>query len=62
VLAEFFHDVPEGVVAEAFRRPEPVQARTPFAQPSPLDAWPNVPTRFVLAGTTASSRPTSCGT
>jgi pimeloyl-ACP methyl ester carboxylesterase len=36
------------VVAEAFRRPEPVQAETPFAQPWPLDAWPDVPTRFVL--------------
>jgi pimeloyl-ACP methyl ester carboxylesterase len=48
VVTEFFHDVPEHVVAEAFRRPEPVQAGTPFAQPWPLDAWPDVPTRFVL--------------
>jgi pimeloyl-ACP methyl ester carboxylesterase len=48
VLTEFFHDVPDDVVAEAFRRPEPVQAETPFGQPWPLDAWPHVPTRFVL--------------
>jgi pimeloyl-ACP methyl ester carboxylesterase len=48
VLTEFFHDVPDDVVAEAFSRPEPVQAETPFAQPWPLDAWPHVPTRFVL--------------
>jgi Alpha/beta hydrolase family len=48
VVTEFFHDVPADVVAEAFRRPEPVQAETPFAQPWPLDGWPDVPTRFVL--------------
>jgi pimeloyl-ACP methyl ester carboxylesterase len=48
VLTEFFHDVPDRVVAEAFSRPEPVQAETPFAQQWPLDAWPDVPTRFVL--------------
>lgn len=48
VVTEFFHDVPEDVVAEAFRRPEPVQAETPFGQPWPLDGWPDVPTRFVL--------------
>jgi pimeloyl-ACP methyl ester carboxylesterase len=48
VLTEFFHDVPADVVAEAFRRPEPVQAETPFAEPWPLDAWPDVSTRFVL--------------
>jgi pimeloyl-ACP methyl ester carboxylesterase len=48
VVSEFFHDVPPDVVAEAFRRPEPVQAEAPFGQPWPLDAWPDVPTRFVL--------------
>jgi pimeloyl-ACP methyl ester carboxylesterase len=48
VVTEFFHDVPEDIVAEAFRRPEPVQAETPFDQPWPLDGWPDVPTRFVL--------------
>jgi pimeloyl-ACP methyl ester carboxylesterase len=48
LVTEFFHDVPADVVAEAFRRPEPVQAGTPFAQPWPLAAWPDVPTCFVL--------------
>jgi pimeloyl-ACP methyl ester carboxylesterase len=48
VRTEFFHDVPADVVAEAFSRPEPVQAETPFAQLWPLESWPDVPTRFVL--------------
>jgi pimeloyl-ACP methyl ester carboxylesterase len=43
------HDVPSEVVAEAFARGEPRQSETPFAEPWPLDGWPNVPTR-VLAG------------
>ena len=29
-------------------------------QPWPLQAWPSVPTRFLHAATTASSRPISC--
>jgi pimeloyl-ACP methyl ester carboxylesterase len=48
VMTEFFHDVPEDVVAEAFSKPEPVQSETPFTQPWPLNAWPDLPTRFVL--------------
>ncbi len=48
VLTEFFHDVPADVVTETFSRPEPVQSDTPFGQPWPLDAWPDVPTKFVL--------------
>ena len=43
------HDVPPEVVAAAFERGEPRQAGTPFGQPWPLDAWPDVPTR-VIAG------------
>jgi pimeloyl-ACP methyl ester carboxylesterase len=49
VMTAFFHDVPEDVVATAFSRPEPRQSGTPFGQPWPLDAWPDVPTS-VLAG------------
>jgi pimeloyl-ACP methyl ester carboxylesterase len=49
VRTTFFHDVPEEVVAEAFARSEPRQSGTPFGEPWPLDAWPDVPTR-VLAG------------
>ncbi len=48
VMTEFFHDVPADVVTEASSRPEPVQSGTPFGQPWPLDAWPDVPTKFVL--------------
>jgi pimeloyl-ACP methyl ester carboxylesterase len=46
-LVTFLHDVPPDVVAgseEHVRR----QSGTPFEQPWPLDAWPDVPTRFLL--------------
>jgi pimeloyl-ACP methyl ester carboxylesterase len=49
VLTTLMHDVPADVVAEAVARGEPRQSDTPFAEPWPLDSWPNVPTR-VLAG------------
>jgi pimeloyl-ACP methyl ester carboxylesterase len=48
VKVEFFHDVAPDVVAEAFRREERVQSGTPFGEPWPLQAWPRVPTRFLL--------------
>jgi len=48
-IEDFFHDVPEPVRAEAFSKPEPRMSDTPFAQPWPLDRWPDVPTR-VIAG------------
>src|SRR5437588_7798580 len=47
-MAEFFHDVPPDVVAEAFARGERGQSGTPFEKPWPLDRWPAVPTRFLL--------------
>jgi pimeloyl-ACP methyl ester carboxylesterase len=43
----FLHDVPPDVVAESahhIRR----QSGTPMAEPWPLEAWPQVPTRFLL--------------
>jgi pimeloyl-ACP methyl ester carboxylesterase len=46
--ATFFHDVPDDVTEEGMRRPRP-QSDTPFAQPWPMDAWPDLPTR-VLCG------------
>ena len=49
VITTFMHDVPPEVVAEAFARGEPRQSDTPFADPWPLDAWPDVPTT-VIAG------------
>jgi pimeloyl-ACP methyl ester carboxylesterase len=44
----FFHDVPPDVVAEAFARGEREQSGTPMEKPWPLEAWPDVPTRFLL--------------
>src|ERR687891_733565 len=48
VMADFFHDVPPDVVAEALARGERDQSGTPMAKPWPLEAWPDVPTRFLL--------------
>lgn len=45
----FFHDVPPDVVEAAFAHGERDQSGTPFEKPWPLDAWPDVPTRFLLA-------------
>jgi pimeloyl-ACP methyl ester carboxylesterase len=45
---DFFHDVPPDVVAEAMARGERPQAGTPFEEPWPLGAWPDIPTRFLL--------------
>lgn len=47
VMAAFFHDVPDAVRAAAEERGDPDQTMTPFALPWPLDAWPDVPTRFL---------------
>jgi pimeloyl-ACP methyl ester carboxylesterase len=46
---DFFHDVPAEVTAAVFARGEPPQSGTPFEKPWPLDAWPDVPTRFLQA-------------
>ena len=44
----FLHDVPESVRAEAGGHAGP-QAAAPMREPYPLERWPDVPTRFVLA-------------
>lgn len=49
VVRDFLHDLPPPVLAEALARPERGQSGTPFADPWPLDRWPEVPTRFLLA-------------
>jgi pimeloyl-ACP methyl ester carboxylesterase len=49
VMTTFMHDVPAPVVAEAFARREPRQSGAPFAEPWPLDAWPDVPTTVIAA-------------
>lgn len=43
----FYHDVPRRLAEEAMSR-ERHQSETPGRLPWPLDAWPEVPTRFVL--------------
>lgn len=45
--AVFYEDVPPELAAEALRR-ERGQAGRPFVPPWPLEAWPDVPTRFLL--------------
>lgn len=44
---DFFHDVPADVKEAVFARGEAPQSGTPFEKPWPLDAWPDVPTRFL---------------
>lgn len=43
----FYHDVPPALAEEAMSKERP-QSHTPGHSPWPLDAWPAVPTRFVL--------------
>jgi pimeloyl-ACP methyl ester carboxylesterase len=43
----FLHDLPAAVKAEAMHHARP-QSGTPFEKTWPLDAWPDVPTRFLL--------------
>jgi pimeloyl-ACP methyl ester carboxylesterase len=50
VKTTLLHDVPEEVIADLFERGEPRQSNTPFGEPWPLDAWPDVPTRVLAAG------------
>ncbi len=43
----FYHDVPPPLVAEAKQHVREEQARA-LSEPWPLDAWPDVPTRYLL--------------
>jgi pimeloyl-ACP methyl ester carboxylesterase len=47
VIALFMHDVPPDRAAEMLAR-GPGQSGTPMGEPWPLDAWPDVPTRYLL--------------
>lgn len=47
LIADFFHDVPPDIAAEAMKRDRD-QSGTPFEEPWPLKAWPRVPTKFLL--------------
>ncbi|MGH2984512.1 MAG: alpha/beta hydrolase [Solirubrobacterales bacterium] len=46
-IALFLHDVPPELAAEALSRGRD-QAEAPMREPWPLDAWPDVPTRYLL--------------
>jgi hypothetical protein len=46
-VALFLHDVPDDLAAEALRHGRD-QSATPMGKPWPLDAWPDVPTSFLL--------------
>jgi len=45
--AVFYHDVPPKLAAEALKRGR-AQSDTPTQEPWPLEAWPDVATRFLL--------------
>ncbi|MEN3301780.1 MAG: hypothetical protein V7633_3838 [Pseudonocardia sp.] len=44
---DFFHDVPQDVTDEAMAGGDQSQSGFSFAQPWPLDAWPDVPTSVI---------------
>jgi pimeloyl-ACP methyl ester carboxylesterase len=44
----YYHDFPAKLAAEAQARPAQAQSMTPMAQPWPLSAWPDVPTRVLV--------------
>jgi hypothetical protein len=44
----FYHDVPRALADEALRKERAHPSRTANEEPWPLDAWPDVPTKFVL--------------
>ncbi len=48
-LADFFHDVPQPVINEAFAQGEPRQSDTVFASRCASQGWPAVPTRVLVA-------------
>lgn len=47
-IAAFMHDVPANLAAEALKRVRD-QSEKPGKEPWPLDAWPDVPTKFLLS-------------
>ncbi len=47
-LIDFFHDVPQSVVDDAWAQGEPRQSDTVFGSPCTFKAWPTVPTRVLV--------------
>lgn len=48
-VIDFFHDVPRPVIEQAWAQGEPRQSTTVFGSPCTFEAWPNVPTRVLVA-------------
>ena len=47
-LIDFFHDVPQPVIDDAWAQGEPRQSDTVFGSPCTFKAWPTVPTRVLV--------------
>jgi len=47
-LIDFFHDVPQPVIGEAWRQGEPRQSNTIFVSACTYETWPAVPTRVLI--------------
>lgn len=47
-LVDFFHDVPQPIIDEAWAQGEPRQSNTVFAAPCTFEHWPFVPTRVLI--------------
>jgi pimeloyl-ACP methyl ester carboxylesterase len=48
-LIDFFHDVPQPIIDEAWAQGEPRQSNAVFASPCTFESWPAVPTRVLIA-------------
>jgi pimeloyl-ACP methyl ester carboxylesterase len=47
-LIDFFHDVPQAVIDDAWAQGEPRQSDTVFGSPCIFTTWPTVPTRVLV--------------
>ena len=47
-LVDFFHDVPQSVIDDAWAQGEPRQSDTVFSSPCTFKVWPAVPTRVLV--------------
>jgi pimeloyl-ACP methyl ester carboxylesterase len=48
VIATYYHDVPPELASEALKRGRDHPSASAMREPWPLQAWPDVPTRFLL--------------
>lgn len=48
MIATYYHDVPPELASEALKRERAHPSATSLRESWPLEAWPDVPTRFVL--------------